>query len=794
MTRAAFAVALLAFGMRAGAALLTERYPVFPAYYYTDAAFADQNAMEMVSWWREGKPLTHGLSPSQRAYATYVALVYYAVGHRPLAVKLLNAAVGSLSVAFLCAAAAPIVGPGAALAAGLFAALWPSHVFNTAQNFKDPLTLAFCWAGLWLFLSAPRQGLGAGFWARAAGGFAAFFGLGFLRAYMLVLACAALAAGLLWSAARERGQARAGALLALGIALSSIPVYSGAGAPLLGRHVAFAEPGVSDVKGETGFGVRTFDSQTNEHIRPTSPENLADMRRNRQQSDRDWAAANAKREIGTQLFVGQRFSSWLDVALFMPKAAFHVLFMPLPGLYPMDGKRGRLLAAWENVVLLLLAAAAAASLLRRRLEPASLTLLAFFSMMTAGSALLEFDLGSATRHKLAYLPALFPFAFSWLGRRREPSGGRLKVMQVLECGGPGGTGNQVAALCNALPADRFETVLVYATRPGCSPEEYRASAGGAAKAFYIPEMCREIAPLRDLAAFRKLWSLFRQERPDVVHAHSSKAGVLARAAAWLAGVPRVFYTPHGYAFLQTDRSRLSRALYRLVELSVSWIGTIVAVSPSEAALARALSWGKPVETVCDPFLGELPAPKAAEVSRKIRVGACGRLTAARRPDAFVNLAQRLTDSRNDLSCVWIGGGELEPEMRRHLENMNLGQKVEITGWLPQDEARRRLAECDVVVHYSRWDGLPNAVLEAMAHGLPVVASDAPGCRDAVLDGETGYLAGDERALLERTLALVDDAQKRLAFGKAGRERVEREFAAARAWRRWEALYKGERLG
>lgn len=363
---------------------------------------------------------------------------------------------------------------------------------------------------------------------------------------------------------------------------------------------------------------------------------------------------------------------------------------------------------------------------------------------------------------------------------------RIKVLEVLECGGPGGTGNQVAAIVNALDPKKFEAVLVFACRDS-DPEVYKAQARGAAKAVYVPDLVREICPWRDLKAFSKLLNIFKDEKPQVVHAHSSKAGVLARLAAWLAGVPKIYYSPHGYGFLQQDRSGLTRALYRLIEWSVSWIGEIVAVSPSEAALARGLSWGKPVHVVPDPCLGKSPDGPAPPHEGTV-VGGCGRLTAARNPEAFVNLCQRLTDSRNGLRCVWIGGGEQEPAVRRHLENMNLVSKVEVTGWKAPEEVLERMRGLDVLVHYSRWDGLPNAVLEAMALGLPVVASDVPGCRDAVVHGETGFLAKSEVELLEYCLKLVDDPALRKRLGEAGRKRAHSEFSAQKALSGLEGLY------
>lgn len=364
----------------------------------------------------------------------------------------------------------------------------------------------------------------------------------------------------------------------------------------------------------------------------------------------------------------------------------------------------------------------------------------------------------------------------------------IKVFEIVECGGPGGTGHQVAALCRGLDPQRFSVTLVFAVRSG-SPEEY-ASSAGEAQAYHIPEMVRKISPFDDIRALIKLYRLFSREKPDVVHAHSSKAGFLARIAARLAGIPRIYYSPRGYGFLQEDCRRFTRLFYRILEWSVSGIGEIIAISPSEKTLAESLSGGRPVRLVCDPYLGDWPAEHGNATPGKLLVGACGRLTYARNPEAFVVLCQRLTDSRNGLSCLWIGGGEGEGELRRHLENMNLTGKVEITGWLASSEARARLRELDIFIHYSRWEGLPNAVLEAMAHGLPVVASDVPGNRDAVIHGNTGFLARSEIELLERALELADNPALRRRMGSAGRKRVLAEFSREACHQRLAEIYAG----
>ena len=131
------------------------------------------------------------------------------------------------------------------------------------------------------------------------------------------------------------------------------------------------------------------------------------------------------------------------------------------------------------------------------------------------------------------------------------------------------------------------------------------------------------------------------------------------------------------------------------------------------------------------------------------VCASGRLSFARHPEAFVRLAQRLSDARNGVKCVWIGGGELQPLVEEMIRDLGLAGRLEVTGWLPHREALRRLARSDILVHYSRWDAIPNAVIEAMACGLPVVASDIPGNRGLIVPGENGLLAATEIELLER---------------------------------------------
>jgi len=365
--------------------------------------------------------------------------------------------------------------------------------------------------------------------------------------------------------------------------------------------------------------------------------------------------------------------------------------------------------------------------------------------------------------------------------------GRVRVMEVVECGGPGGTGYQVAAICNGLDKSRFETELVYAVRPGGTPAEYEALARGAERFFHVPEMVRPISPWSDLRAFARLYRLFKARRPDVVHAHSSKAGFLARLAAWAAGVPAVHYSPRGYSFLQTDSSAPMRAFYRLLERLASRFGGIVAVSDAEAELARGLGVAD-VRVVRDAYLGEPASPERPErPARELVVCAAARLSFARNPESFVRLARGLAGAHPGARCVWIGDGELREPVEALIRELGLSDRLEVTGWVPHAEALRRLARADVFVHYSRWDAIPNAVLEAMAHGVPVVASDIPANRALVRSG-AGLLARSEEELLDATRRLLGDPALRARLGAAGRAVVDAEYSRGRLIREISALY------
>ncbi len=362
----------------------------------------------------------------------------------------------------------------------------------------------------------------------------------------------------------------------------------------------------------------------------------------------------------------------------------------------------------------------------------------------------------------------------------------MKVMHVVESLG-GGVLTSVLQIVNALPARGFEVVLVFDRRPE-TPAELAALVDPAVRLVPLP-MATAISPRRDLPALGRLYRLMRRERPDVVHLHSSKAGALGRVAARFAGVPRVFYSPRGFAFLREDVSAARRGLYRFAERAAARFGgTVVACSQSELELARTVT-GRATVIPNAIDLGPIDRALAERTTEggedgRVTVAISGRVAPQRAPGLFAAVARTVEAQRPGAArFLWIGGGEAAPELAL--------AGVEVTGWLDRDRALALLAaSVDIYLHSSRWEGLPLAVLEAMALGKPVVATDVTGNRDAVKDGETGFLADGAQGLAGHVVRLIDGAALRASVGAAGRARVEAQFALPLLVDRYVRLYRG----
>jgi glycosyltransferase involved in cell wall biosynthesis len=348
----------------------------------------------------------------------------------------------------------------------------------------------------------------------------------------------------------------------------------------------------------------------------------------------------------------------------------------------------------------------------------------------------------------------------------------------------GGAQSYVASLLPALTS-RFE-VVVAAHGDGPLRE---AVVGSAARYVPLRHVRRPIRPLRDLLGLIELTRLLRRERPEIVHASSSKAGVLTRVAARLAGIPICVFTVHGWAF--TAHAGLASRLYRWADRLVRPL-TTAAICVSDGELKAGVGAG-----TCDPDR-TVVIPNAVDVSAAPRsrhdratplILAVGRLKA---PKDFVTFVRALGAlPAGSFEALIVGDGPDRLELEEEIRTLGLADSVQLAG--ERRDVPELLARADVFVLSSRSEGLPVSVLEAMAAGLPVVASRVGGVPEVVVDGRTGVLVrpSDPDELAAALQRLVDHPALRRRLGAAGRARAEERFDLARFQREHLELYSRE---
>lgn len=362
----------------------------------------------------------------------------------------------------------------------------------------------------------------------------------------------------------------------------------------------------------------------------------------------------------------------------------------------------------------------------------------------------------------------------------------MKIVHVTEALG-GGVAHYLSQLARAQAADGHQVMLVHSVRADTPRECLDALFPVPIKRLVLPMVTR-IAPLADLHAFAQIRTLLKEERPDVLHVHSSKAGVLGRVAAASLGLQsRTFYSPHGFAFLREDISPARRQLFLNLERVVGRLGnTLVACSAKELDLAQGqVGHARACLVENSIELDVVPGPRAGTSSDgRVRVMTSGRICYQKAPWRFAALAEGCVDLPADF--VWLGDGDLRDALK--IDGV-LRAQLTISGWKNREAVYASLSTADIFLMPSLWEGMPLALIEAQAAGLPAVVSDVVGNRDVVIDGETGFVCKDDQDLLQKTRRLIEDPALRLKMGQAARERALSRFSIDRMHRELMAVYQ-----
>jgi glycosyltransferase involved in cell wall biosynthesis len=322
----------------------------------------------------------------------------------------------------------------------------------------------------------------------------------------------------------------------------------------------------------------------------------------------------------------------------------------------------------------------------------------------------------------------------------------------------------------------------------------------------MPELVRAIRPATDVKAYRLLRQAFRRLRPDVVHTHSSKAGIIGRAAAWDERVPLVVHTIHGLPFGPSETPLRNRLYVGLERWAARRCHAIVSVcdAMTEQALAAGVGTPDQFETISsgmevEPFLHP-PRPRD-EVRRELGLAddavafaTVARLFERKGHEDILSIMPRVLESNPKVRFVWIGSGILRDRLEAEADRLGVLHAISFTGLVPPARIPELLNACDAVLHPSYREGLARVLPQGMIVGRPAISYDVDGAREVVTP-QTGILVPflDRTALADAILDLAGNDDRRLALGQEGRRRFADQFRHDVMVDRIRSLYE-RRLG
>ena len=383
--------------------------------------------------------------------------------------------------------------------------------------------------------------------------------------------------------------------------------------------------------------------------------------------------------------------------------------------------------------------------------------------------------------------------------RRLEGAETTKVLHVITRLILGGAQQNTMITTSRLDPEKFAVTLVSGPQTGSEGEIIGEVRRRGVRLLILRDLVRELSPWRDLVVFVKLVRLMRSGAFSIVHTHSSKAGIIGRAAAKAAGVPVVVHTVHGWGFhdrMWAPRRWLFVGLERwAAALSDKLI--VVASVLKETGLRHGIGREDQYVTIYSGIdLGEFDRPQfdTARTKKELGlpagvpvVGTVGRLSAQKNPDDLLAVVLKVVRQMPEVHFMIVGDGPLRGRVEESIRAMGISQNVLLTGI--RHDVPDLMAVLDVFVLTSLWEGLPRVIPQAMAAGKPVVCTNVDGNAEAVTHGLNGLLVPpkDPDALADALLQLLQNPGLAARMGHEGRRRAA-NFSAEKMVKDIEELY------
>lgn len=357
----------------------------------------------------------------------------------------------------------------------------------------------------------------------------------------------------------------------------------------------------------------------------------------------------------------------------------------------------------------------------------------------------------------------------------------MKIVQLItHMHEVGGAQVHVRDLSTRLAQDGHSIAILYGTEKKLADELYVNEIE------YIPikHLIRNMNLVKDFLAFVEMRKSLKQMNPDIVAVHSSKAGILGRVACWSLQIPFVF-TAHGWAFTEGVEKN-KQFFYRKVE---KWIGKItkkvitVCDYDRTLALQHQVLPSTKLETIHNGVMDQSNPKNPLVPTEMVKILMVARFDI---PKKHLELLEALSLMKElNWYMIFAGDGRLKEQCAQYVQEHNMGHKVTFLG--NHSNVSELLMDADIFVLTSSWEGLPLSILEAMAHGLPIVASNVGGVREAVRSSENGFLI--HHNLPELLSILIENPLLRKKMGKKSREIYETSFTFERMYHKTFLTYK-----
>ncbi|MBI3988606.1 MAG: GT4 family glycosyltransferase PelF [candidate division NC10 bacterium] len=360
---------------------------------------------------------------------------------------------------------------------------------------------------------------------------------------------------------------------------------------------------------------------------------------------------------------------------------------------------------------------------------------------------------------------------------------KIRICRIITRLNIGGPAQHVILLSAGLPREEFETLLVIGKEEEGEGSLFDLAMAKGCQPFLLPRLHRPIGLLDDLLTLVALFRLFKRWKPHIVHTHTSKAGTLGRLAARAAGVLIVVHTFHGHIFEGYFSPWQATAFLTVERLLAKFTTRIITLSEGQRRELLARKIGNEEKIVVLPLGLELdPFSACAAKSGQLReelgllgeeklVGIVGRLVPIKGHEIFLQAARVVAERLPSCRFLIVGDGPERLKLQGMAEALGLSSEVLFLGW--RRDLDRIYADLDLCTLSSSNEGTPVSIIEAMAAGVPVVATQVGGVKDLVTHHETGLLVppGDAQALASAILTLLNDPEKAQRMARAAKARA-----------------------